>query len=289
MAKKIPAKDPSTGKFVKTEEKDEKEEEVNYEDIHNNSVEEIVAEPEKKEEVVEEKEKENIVADKKEEKEEVDVEKIKLQTKAETTKEITDRIVSSLKGKDAPEEEISETKKLVRDFMAKQQAQGKQPSWEDAFEFLAENATALAIKRIEEKKISEQQKQQEVQKQTEEQKKAYLDNFKKGLDEEFAELYEKGKLPKIIDPKDKEDYGRKVQDKLLETMMNVNKERVSKGLSPITSLTRIFNTYFEAPRKEVAGYDAPVSAGRGGQGVEKTDEIDYREIHGSRFEDLVGR
>jgi hypothetical protein len=286
MAKKIPAKDPASGKFIKSE--DNKDEEVIYDDIHNKSTEEIVAEPEEKEEVVEEKVEEPI---KKEEpvKEEVDVEKIKLETKAETTKEITDRIVTSLKGKNAPEEEISETKKLVRDFMAKQQALGKQPSWEDAFEFLAENATTLAVKRIEEKKISEQQKQEELQKQTEEQKKAYLDNFKKNLDEEFAELYEKGKLPKIIDPKDKEDYGAKVQNKLLETMMNVNKERVAKGLQPITSVTRIFNTYFEAPRKEVAGYDAPVSAGRGGTHVDNTQEIDYREIHGKRFEDLVGR
>lgn len=287
MAKrKTPEKDPETGRFVK----EEKDEEVNYDDIHGKTTEEIVADTDENEEVEEPaKEPEKVEEPVKEEKEEIDVEKIKLETKAETTKEITDKIVSSLKGKNAPEEEISETKKLVRDFMAKQQAMGKQPTWEDAFEFLAENATTLAIKRIEEKKVADQQKQEEAQKQNDEQKKAYLDNFKKGLDEEFAELYEKGKLPKIIDPKDKEDYGAKVQNKLLETMMNVNKGRVAKGLTPITSITRIFNTYFEMPRKEVAGYDAPVSAGRGGAVGNDTQEIDYREIHGTRFEDLVGR
>lgn len=116
--------------------------------------------------------------------------------------------------------------------------------------------------------------------------KQFEEDFNKMLDEELTELYQNGKLPKIVDENNPDDVGKKAKFELFKTMKEVNDKRVQSGQLPITSISRIFNNYYKGPSSQPAGADAPISAGRGVVTEEKEEVMPYAKLHKTSFLDM---
>lgn len=127
-------------------------------------------------------------------------------------------------------------------------------------------------------------KTEETTKAQEDYNKQQVDNFNKYTLDQFADLAAAGKIPSVKNPNNPDDPGVAAQRELLQIMLEVNLERQKEHKLPIYSVKEIYYEHLpededmEEPVKEVAGADAPVSAGRMPVGTEDK-EIDYTEIH----------
>jgi hypothetical protein len=143
---------------------------------------------------------------------------------------------------------------------------------------------------LEQRETQAKQKEEETLKAKEEtlaKSKQFEADFNKMIDEELTEMYASNKIPKIVDDKDPNDPGVKTRFNLFKTMQEVNTKRVAAGEQPITSISRIFNNYYKAPTGEVAGADAPISAGSGIIHDEgKDDVMPYDKMHKTSFLDF---
>ena len=113
--------------------------------------------------------------------------------------------------------------------------------------------------------------------QSNEQKQKAFNNY---VDEQLDELHVSGKINKN-DPKQR--------TALFQKMMEVNDERVKTGKPPIYSVKEIFYEHYTPPTAQVAGADAPVSAGRGNAQVSNDEEYSYKDIRGKSFLDMFKR
>lgn len=280
MAKKTPPRD-DTGKFVKSE--DNKDEEINYkEDLQNKSFSEVASEP--TEEGTEKVEEVEVKEEVKEVEEKFDPKKFKEEVASEISTKVsqdtTAKIVEALKGKDTTNKEVNIYQKMASDFMAKERAAGREPTWESAFAFLAENSTKLAVENIKKEQQEQAKKYEDQKRQYAETEKARTQAFNKYLDEQLEDLHKSGRVPK----EDKE-----LRKALFQTMMDVNTARVKQGQQPIYSIKEIYYEHFKAPNREVAGADAPVSAGlrSSGHSVDDSQEYSYGDIKKKSFTDLL--
>jgi hypothetical protein len=143
---------------------------------------------------------------------------------------------------------------------------------------------------LEAREAQKLQKEEEISKAKEEtlaKSKQFEADFNKMIDEELTEMYASNKLPKVVNEKDPNDVGIKARFELFKTMKEVNTKRVAEGQQPITSVSRIFNNYYKATTGEVAGADAPISAGNGVVNDDSKDEVmPYHKLHKTSFLDL---
>jgi len=163
----------------------------------------------------------------------------------------------------------------------------RQPTWFEVAKFMEEQA----LTRLEAKQTEKVKEQEEL---TTKQQKALEEQTKetnKYVDETLNELYEDEKLPQIKNKEDKDDYGLRVKNALMTTIVDVNTKRIAENKRPKT-IKEIFYEDFEMPRSEVAGADAPVNMGRGGYTPDEGQELDYqRDIAGKRnsFRNIISR
>lgn len=277
-------------KKVEEEVIEDKEEEVeaelNYkEDIEGKSIRDIATDddPKKEEENADEEPKQDdkLEEDKEEpEKEEEKVEDPKLdpeKLKQEISDETTAKIVKALTGGDdkQTEENLNAYEKYARDVWDKEK---RQPRWDEVLPLIEE----AAVQRIQAKQDAMIQKEQDDKQAAEEARDAELERFNKGVDEELDELYRTSKLPKIKNQDDENDFGMVARKALFKRMAEVNMERVEQGLPPITSISRIYASYYKLPNRQPAGADAPIGDGRGSvTSANEDEEIDYfRDVKG---------
>lgn len=182
------------------------------------------------------------------------------------------------------DEATSEQKDKYQEYAEKFfEEKGRNPYWHELIPMIREEA----VQSIKAEQEAAQKATQEEQEKAREIYQKNLDAFQAQVTEELNELYTSGKLPKIKDETDKNDYGVKVRDALYNKMIEVNNARTSQGLNPITSISRIFSNHFKLPDSQPAGYDAPVSIGQGGTPTNNTD-IDYhKDIHNATFEQIM--
>jgi len=253
----------------------EETQEPSYEDIKDKDMSEIAAETtapaEPKEEVKEE------VAPVEEPKEPtappVDPEKIKAEVKEQVTKELADSITKAITGEQKATKEERDKYEVIAENFAKEH--GRNPTWFELVRFIKDDI------RQEMKAESEQETkaQEEERKRIEGENKARSDAFNKYIDEQLDELLKGGKLPNTPE-------ARKA---LFQTMYEVNTKRVQEGKQPIYSIKEIFYEHYKAPTTQPAGYDAPVSAGRGNAQPESTEDYSYNEIRSTPWSGFFKR
>jgi len=284
MAKKIPAKDPDTGKFIKSEETPE---DVNYKDIKDKSFSEVATETPAEE--VKETAKEEVKEEPKVEEEEIEFdpkkfkEEVATEISAKISQETADKIAERLTGKDkATEVQKDKYEAYAEKFMAEK---GRQPAWFEVAAFIKDEVKAEAKAEADAKVKQEEDKT----KATADEQKARTAAFNKYLDEQIDDLYKSKRLPAIVNKNDDKDEGVVFRKALFQTMIDVNTKRVAAGQQPIYSIKEIFYEHFVAPKREVAGGDAPVSAGLRSTGHAEDTEKDYsyQDIKKKSFVDLL--
>lgn len=209
--------------------------------------------------------------------EEVDIDKMKSEitdtVRKETAKEITDKLTKALGNK--PTEEQKDKYEEYADKFAKEK--GRQPAWFELVPFIKDEVKAELKKEQE----TAQQQTEEQRKKIDEDNKARGKAFNTYIDEQLADLYASGKLPKGDE---------KARTKLFQTMMEVNNKRVQENKAPIYSIKEIFYEHYTPPTAQPAGADAPISAGRGNAQVDNDQEYSYKDVHNKSFIDvLLGR
>lgn len=260
------------------EETEEAPQELDYnKDIKDKSFEQVLETP--KEEVKEPKE-EPKETPKEEETEtvEFDPEQLKKEAVAQAKEELGDL----LKGKTDEEtkENVDEFQEYQKEFFAKN---NRQPTWFEVAQFTKEQVKKDFEAEQEAKAKTQEEettKQKEIETKNQEDTNKYVADTLK-------ELYEGDKLPKIQNKDDKDDYGIKVQNALLKTVVDVNTQRIKNNLTPKT-IKEIFYEDFKVPSKDVPGADAPVNMGRGGYTPDDNEEIDYkRDIQGRSIRGIL--
>lgn len=221
-------------------------------------------------------------------KEELDVDKLKEEIREDVAKELSktqaNKIYKALTGEDepAPEQEKDRYQEFATKFY---QENGRNPYWHELIpEVVKATKEEMAYEQAEQAKQTEEQR-----KAIEEDNKKRVDEFNRFTDEQLDDLYTANKLPQIVDKDDPEDYGVKARQALFKTMMEVNQKRTAEGKAPIYSIKEIYYEHYQVPSRQPAGYDAPVSVGRGGTPPTNSQEIDYfRDIRNARsFEDIL--
>ncbi|TVL99571.1 MAG: hypothetical protein CV087_17585 [Candidatus Brocadia sp. WS118] len=244
--------------------------EVDYKEIHDAKKLEDVVDPDttKEEAPVEEKKEE-------EERIEFDPEQFKKEVTEEAgriSEERAQKIVEAASGsKDDPKEEDDE-------LISPWKKEGRTPKdYEEVADWAVKKKEILDTRAAEAHK-KEVEEQEKIAKES---KEEAIKRFNDWTDGRLNDLYESGKLPKVIDPKNPDDEGVVAKKALFQTMLDVNLDRAKRGLPEIMDIKEIYYEHYKAPKKEVAGADAPVSPSTTPPG-ESSKDLDYNEIHNSR-------
>lgn len=282
MARKSKAEDNTEIEDTSLQEVDQ-EKELNYADDVNENVvlpkeERKVEEDIKEQETVEEIKEEQ---PKKTPEPAIDTEKLK----AEIAEETTNKIVEALKGKTETETEqnVNALEKFRDDFEKKN---GRDPNWVELGEYIGETS----YQRLKAEIRSEEQAKLDTEQARLAQERSAGEKFAKEVDEELSELYRNNKLPKIKNVDDPTDIGVQAFNELQNTMIRVNNDRVSKGLEPIRSISRIHANYYKAPTRQPAGGNIDTSNSRSVQSQGDEEEINYmRDIKGKSWTSFFKR
>jgi hypothetical protein len=292
MARKTPAKDPSTGKFVKSEDTTENDDIDYKKDIQDKSFNAIATETPDEETTTETTETPEVTTEikketPKDEEIEFDPKKFKEEVVSEisskVSQETADKIAQTLTGKDkATETQKDKYEAYAEKFAAEK---GRQPTWFEVAAFIKDEVKAEAVAE-QQAKVKEQEARTQ---ETQEQQKQRTVAFNKYLDEQLDDLYKSKRLPQIVDKNNEQDQGVVFRKALFKTMMDVNTTRVKEGKQPIYSIKEIFYEHFKAPNAQPAGADAPVSAGMRstGHAANEEQEYSYADVHKKGFLDLL--
>lgn len=259
---------------VTEEEIEDAPQEIDYnKDIKGKSMKEVVEETPEKEEPKEEKEevKEEEKAPEPEEK--IDPKELAKEV-ADSAKEQLAEFLKGTNNKET-EENVDEYEKFRAKF---EKDEGKQPAWTDVAKFIKEQTIA----ELKAEAQANQKAQQEQKDQYDKNQQEAETQFNKDIDEELAELYSEGKLPRIKDKENPQDPGLVARQALFRTMAEVNIKRIEAKQPPIRSISRIFSNYHKSPNRQPAGADAPIGGGKASTTSETPeDEINYfRDIKG---------
>jgi hypothetical protein len=200
--------------------------------------------------------------------------------------EVSDKTAKKLLEKLMPENTDKENKDILADTpWAKEK---REPTWDEALKWMGDYTAQKVqndLKAQQEKAAADAKAAQDQrQKQDEEAVKT----FNKKVDDQLEDLYVAGKLPRIKDPDDPNDIGKKARVALFQAMFDVNQKRAQEGKEPISSVKEIYYEHYTPPTAQPAGADAPVSPGRGGFSPTEDKEFDYSEIRKTSLEGLLG-
>jgi len=208
-----------------------------------------------------------------------------------TQKELADQ---EKEEQDAKERQEADEARMKDEMLPIYVREGRNPK---DYAEINEEATRIAELKAEklwEKKESEKQakiSEQEELKKTETQRKEEAQNqYNRYIDNQLDDLVKSNKLPSIKDANDEKDLGVQERRNLFKTMYDVNIKiaEENKSLPPeqqkplINSLKEIFYEHYKPLTTQPAGHDAPVAGRSNVVAPTNEDEIDYREIHGTK-------
>ncbi len=226
---------------------------------------------EKSDETVSKEEPES--KDQGEKEEEFDLEEFKKTTAEEAQKAVLEKIAAGL-GLTKEEKKQSQDEGLIPPWEKRGETRPK--SWKEHAEYSADLAQW--------KRKKEDEEIAKIQQETEKEAKAINKKWNDYWDSELEDLVNTGKIPKVENPDDANDPGKKARIKLFSEMQKIGLERQQKGLSPITSLKLIFYEHYKDD--EPAGADAPVSFGKKGVDSSNKEEYSYHDIHKPTFDQI---
>lgn len=117
-------------------------------------------------------------------------------------------------------------------------------------------------KKKEEEVATRTKEEQEKAKLAEEQQKTVLEQTQANLAREIQELEEGGFIPKVSNPDDENDEGNRTRKALFQKGIEINNERIKKGLPPENSIAKVFFMHFKGANNQPAGADAPISGNK---------------------------
>lgn len=271
--------------------------EVNYQDIQETPLEEIIGGP-KDEEIPQEETAEAIdeVLEAPEEKPEVVEEEIEFDPD-QFARDLEARISAKI-GESATKISEETARKIMEDAMKKAPVDAGKPDeplmspWEKEqrqpkdYGEIADWAVEKNRIMTERREAESKAKQEADSKAQEDYNKKQIDSFNQYATSQLQELADAGMIPPVSNPNNPDDPGIAAQTTILQKMLEVNEERQKAKKPPVYSVKEIFYEYFGSDEEEaedmapqeVAGADAPVSAGRMPAGTEDR-ELDYTEIH----------
>ncbi len=277
------------------EEKATNEESFNHEDVADKSFEEIAAEATQDEEKPQEPTEDPVEEPQETPQEEpqedpvepeqpqVDIEAEREKARADALKEVTDKIVASLKGPEAQEGDP-----VDEELVSPWDKEGRNPkSYAEIAEWsadLLQIKNERAAKEQAQREAEEREAQTKAEEEARERANSYIDN-------QLSELESSGKLPKILTkepaatPESETDPGRRARRHLFETWARVNQERTSKGLPPVTSVKEIYYEHYQPD--VVPGADAPISGAGSPASDAGNTSFAYEEIQNASFDDLL--
>jgi hypothetical protein len=144
---------------------------------------------------------------------------------------------------------------------------------------------AKDMEREDREKAQKAEEQANKSKETEQQKQV-REQLDKSIQEDLNDLVATEKLPAIKDEKNPDDEGVIARNNLFKAGIEVNNERIAKGLPPITSLKLIYYEHYKPEEKQPAGEDAPI-VGNEAPEEETVPEVKYTEIHRKTFRQIL--
>ena len=116
----------------------------------------------------------------------------------------------------------------------------------------------------------------------------YNEDLNHRLELDMNELYNEGKLPRIKDENDPDDEGVKARNELFQTGIETNRQRVAKGLPPVSDIKRIFYENYEPDDEQPAGEDAPIMGNRpDSTSYEDDNKISYQDLHKKSYREIL--
>jgi len=148
--------------------------------------------------------------------------------------------------------------------------------------FIQDNARKGTQEVLTEREKEEQTATEEREKQVSEGAQRFQTLWKN----QYTELAESGRVPKIVNPDDKNDPGNLAKVRILTKLSQIIKENEEKGIDYVPTLKEVF---YENPNilrtDTVAGATTPISGG--GRTIAQTGALKYEELHKANIEDLV--
>jgi len=131
---------------------------------------------------------------------------------------------------------------------------------------------------------SREKEQTKTQQEETERQKQVSDSFVKLWTNQFNQLAESNRVPKIVNANDANDPGRVAKNKILLKLHQIIKDNEAKGIDYVPTLKEVF---YENPDilKEVAGANTPVSGG--GRTTTATQGMGYPELHNTPMSTIV--
>lgn len=203
--------------------------------------------------------------------------------KKETAQEVKQELAQFLSGKDQQAEDNTDAYEKFRAQF--EQASGRQPNWVEVAAFIKDQTKAELIAENQQA----YQKYQEQQSQATQNEQTQIAQFNKQIDDELEELYNTGKLTRIVNPNDPNDQGVIERQALFQSFANEtanrmkwNEEHPNEQKPPITSISRIFTSYHKRPASQPAGADIIVGGSRSAtSSPDDSQELNYmRDVKG---------
>ena len=189
-----------------------------------------------------------------------------------TAEEIAEKVAEKIHTKEEATEEVTTPAEDAYADWEKNlwEKEKRSPTYREALDFMKDEAIkAIKVEQEAERKLADEKVEQERLAQEENNK-----TLNAMVDDELGDLYNAGKLTKIIDANNPSDQGVVERKALFVKWTEVNDQRRQQGLLPITSATRIYEFYFEKPNAQPAGADAPI-AGPSGTSLTPTETQEY--------------
>lgn len=251
-------------------------EELDYKQVHETPIDQLVGEPSKAE--TPEPSKEEPVKEVEIEWDPQEFEAKMTEKMGKISEESAQKVVEQVTKKKESENEKEE------ELISPWKKEGRLPKdYEEVSDWAVEKKQILdqrSAKVAEREKSSLEEKQKSAN-------SLEVKRFNDFVDSQVAELVEDGKLPGVENALNPADPGLVARKQLFQTMMDVNVERQKKGKPPVYSIKEVYYEHFDKKAdEEPAGADAPVSPGKSApQGEPK--EVDYREVHKKSLIDIV--
>lgn len=236
------------------------------------------AETEKKEEPVVEvetpKEEKPPIVEEKAPEEKIDVKEVAREAAEKATEQLKKEI-DEIKGQNLTKKE---EKDAIEEAKTRWDKEGRNPK---DYNEIVDEAEERAFNRMQKfldekdvKKAEEEAQKTKAQKEAEENNKTAIERAQENLSNEIKELEEGGYIPKVTDENNPDDEGVVTRKALFQKGLEINNDRISKGLPPENSIAKVFFMHFKGATTQPAGADAPVS-GNKPSAVPKTSEKPY--------------
>lgn len=265
-----------------------KRDEIDYEKLHNSSMEDVIAEPTEEELEQARLEGEEERLEEEENQEDIQPQQTQVESPEEEIKEVewdpeafekrmeekfgklseetAKKVVESVSGK------TEKTTETDEELISPWDKEKRTPRDYNEITDWAIRKKEILDYRMQASRAEEEQRARQA---AEESNKTQLDSYNRFIDDQIDDLQKAGKIKDVDERR-----------ALFQTMLDVNLERQENGQPPIYSLKEIYYEYYQPPVREVPGADAPVSPGQGA--IQPEDkEVDYRDVHNKSLIDIL--